>query len=151
MNSLRDIVESSPQLRSIETKAAAQGPESDPQPLGPARWDWEDIRRVLIVRLRSIGDTVLATPSLTALKRFVPNAEIDILVEDWVAPVLTEHPDVNRVLTLEREGLAGRARMAREIRARRYDVVYNLHGGTTATFLTRATGARHRVGFQTYQ
>ena len=32
-----------------------------------------------------------------------------------------------------------------------YDVVYNLHGGTTATFLTRATGARHRVGFKTYQ
>jgi ADP-heptose:LPS heptosyltransferase len=30
-------------------------------------------------------------------------------------------------------------------------VVYNLHGGTTATFLTRATGARHRVGFKSYQ
>ena len=41
--------------------------------------------------------------------------------------------------------------MAREIRANSYDVVYNLHGGTTATLLTRATGARHRVGYQTYQ
>ena len=30
-------------------------------------------------------------------------------------------------------------------------MVYNLHGGTTATFLTRATGARHRVGFKSYQ
>ncbi len=44
-----------------------------------------------------------------------------------------------------------RARVARELRAANYDVVYNLHGGTTATFLTRATGARHRVGFKTYQ
>src|SRR6185503_19467412 len=32
-----------------------------------------------------------------------------------------------------------------------YDVVYNLHGGTTSTFLTRASGARHRVGYASYQ
>jgi ADP-heptose:LPS heptosyltransferase len=44
-----------------------------------------------------------------------------------------------------------RARVARELRSANYDVVYNLHGGTTATFLTRATGAPHRVGFRTYQ
>ena len=41
--------------------------------------------------------------------------------------------------------------MARELRATRYDVAFNLHGGTTATLLTRATGARHRVGFADYQ
>ncbi|HSK74433.1 MAG TPA: hypothetical protein VK892_22220, partial [Pyrinomonadaceae bacterium] len=50
--------------------------------------NWQNVRRVLIVRLRSIGDTVLATPSLIALKRFLPKAQIDILLEDWVAPVL---------------------------------------------------------------
>src|SRR4029078_9496068 len=131
MNSLRDIVESSPQLRSIETKAAAQDNESDPQPLGPTRWDWEDVRRILIVRLRSIGDTVLATSSLTALKRFVPNTEIDILVEDWVAPVLQGHPYINKIITITRASLTARARVACEIRSARYDVVYNLHGGTT--------------------
>jgi ADP-heptose:LPS heptosyltransferase len=44
-----------------------------------------------------------------------------------------------------------KAGAARDLRAAKYDVVYNLHGGTTATFLTRATGAHHRVGFKTYQ
>jgi heptosyltransferase-3 len=149
MNSLRDIVDSSPQLRVIETKAR-QG-DDVPQPLAPPRWDWSTVRRVLLVRLRSIGDTVLSTPSLFALKRFLPNAEIDILVEDWVAPILNDHPHVNRVVVLERGGLGARARVARQMRATGYDVVYNLHGGTTAAFLTRATGARHRVGFKTYQ
>jgi ADP-heptose:LPS heptosyltransferase len=47
--------------------------------------------------------------------------------------------------------MISRARLARQIRSTGYDVVYNLHGGTTATFLTRATGARHRVGLKTYQ
>jgi predicted lipopolysaccharide heptosyltransferase III len=125
--------------------------EEAPQPLAPARWDWSAVRRVLLVRLRSIGDTVLATPSLFALKRFLPHAQVDILVEDWVAPLLTNHPSVDNVIVLERGGLRARTRVARELRAERYDVVYNLHGGTTATFLTRATGARYRVGYKTYQ
>jgi len=109
------------------------------------------VRNVLLVRLRSIGDTVLATPSIFALKRFLPNVTVDILVEDWVAPLLNNHPHVDNVIKLERGGFLTRARVARELRAANYDVVYNLHGGTTSTFLTRATGARHRVGFKTYQ
>src|SRR5689334_21397444 len=148
MNSLRNIVESAP--RAVETPVTLQA-EEEPQPLAPARWDWDAVQRVLVVRLRSIGDTVLATPSLFALKRFLPHAQIDILVEDWVAPLLDSHPHVDNVVVLERGGVVARTKAAREIRAARYDVVYNLHGGTTATFLTRATGARHRVGFRTYQ
>ena len=56
--------------------------------------DWGSVKRVLVVRVRSIGDTVLATPSLIALKRFLPDAEIDILLEDWVAPLLEGHDAV---------------------------------------------------------
>ena len=126
--------------------------EESAQPLAPARWDWEKVSRVLVVRLRSIGDTVLSTPSLAALKRFLPHAEIDILLEDWVAPLLAGSPHVDNVITMERGGgVASRARVAARLRANRYDVVYNLHGGTTATLLTRATGAPHRVGYETYQ
>jgi lipopolysaccharide heptosyltransferase III len=152
MNSLRDIVESSPRLRVIETQATygAQGQEAA-KPLAPARWDWQYARKILLIRLRSIGDTVLSTPSAFALRRFLPDAEIDILVEDWVAPLLTNHPHIDNVIVLERGGLMARARVARELRSTKYDVVYNLHGGTTATFLTRATGAPHRVGLKTYQ
>lgn len=148
MNSLRDIVELSPKLRVIETQTNYG---SEPQPLAPSRWDWSEVRKVLLVRLRSIGDTVLATPSVFALKRFLPNVKVDILVEDWVAPLLNDHPHIDNVIVLERNGLVARARVARELRAQNYDVVYNLHGGTTATFLTRATGAHHRVGFKSYQ
>lgn len=152
MNSLRNIAEPFPRLRVTEPALTFDAPDYDsPQPLAPPLWDWGAVKRVLVIRLRSIGDTVLATPSLFALKRFLPQAQVDILVEDWVAPLLTDHPHIDNVITLERGGFMTRARVARELRGERYDVVYNLHGGTTATFLTRATGARHRVGFKTYQ
>ncbi|MDT7779298.1 MAG: heptosyltransferase [Acidobacteriota bacterium] len=122
----------------------------EPRALAPARWDWSGVRRVLVVRLRSIGDTVLATPSLQALRRFLPDARIDVLLEDWVAPLLEGSRELDRVVTVRRKSKSARLRVARMLRAENYDVVYNLHGGSTAALLTRATGAQHRVGYANY-
>ena len=108
--------------------------------------DWTKVKRVLVVRLRSIGDTVLATPSLIALRRFLPEAQIDILLEDWVAPLLEGFDAVDNVLTVSRKSKKSRFAAARRIRKNKYDVAFNLHGGTTATFFVRASGAKHRVG-----
>jgi lipopolysaccharide heptosyltransferase II len=124
--------------------------EGEPRPLADARWDWSKVRRVLVVRLRSIGDTVLATPSLYALRRFLPGARLDVLLEGWVAPLLEGSGGVDRVVTVERRSTSARLQVARLLRAERYDVVYNLHGGSTAALLTRATGARQRVGYAAY-
>ena len=125
--------------------------ETASQPLAPARWDWNEVRRVLVVRLRSIGDTVLATPSLYALRRFLPDARIDVLLEDWVAPLLDGSPDVDRVVIVKRHDTSSRLRVVQSLRAGQYDVAFNLHGGSTAALLTRASGARHRVGYQSYR
>jgi heptosyltransferase-3 len=123
---------------------------AEPRPLAPARWDWSRVERVLVVRLRSIGDTVLATPSLHALRRFLPGARIDVLLEDWVAPLLEGSEEVDRVLTVRRKSQSSRLRVARQLRAEGYDVAYNLHGGSTAALLMRASGATHRVGYADY-
>jgi lipopolysaccharide heptosyltransferase II len=149
MKSLREIVETSPRMRGLAMHSLQT--EEAPQPLGSALWDWQTVRSVLVVRLRSIGDTVLATPSLYALKRFLPHVQLDILLEDWVAPLLDGFEYVDNIITLERRSTLGRAAAARRIRSTQYDVVYNLHGGTTATLLTRASGAPHRVGYANYQ
>lgn len=148
-------------MKSLERRAEASpfghaavapfaGGEAEPRPLAPARWDWSGVRRVLVVRLRSIGDTVLATPSLRALRRFLPGARIDVLLEDWVAPLLEGSDDVDRVLTVRRKSQSSRLRVARRLRAEGYDVAYNLHGGSTAALLLRASGARQRVGYADY-
>ena len=112
--------------------------------------EWSSVRRVLVVRLRSIGDTVLATPSLVALRRFLPDAKIDVLLEDWVAPVLDGFEAVDRVVPIGK-GTLERIKTARALRKTRYDAVFDLHGGTTASLIVRATGARHRVGYSHYR
>jgi lipopolysaccharide heptosyltransferase II len=113
--------------------------------------DWTKVNRLLVVRLRSIGDTVLATPSLIALRRFLPAARIDVLLEDWVAPVLDGFDAVDNVISFKKDDLKSRLQTAAKIRRAKYDVAFNLHGGTTATFFIRASGARHRVGYRELQ
>src|SRR6266850_377404 len=111
MNSLREIIESSPSVRHLSFANKLEGDE--PQALAPVRWDWSQVERVLVVRLRSIGDTVLATPSLYALRRFLPTARIDILLEDWVAPVLEKFEHIDNIIRLERGSKAARLQVAR--------------------------------------
>ncbi|MFN0139711.1 MAG: glycosyltransferase family 9 protein [Pyrinomonadaceae bacterium] len=112
--------------------------------------DWTKVDRVLVVKLRSIGDTVLSTPSLIAIRRLLPEAQIDILLEDWVAPLLERHEAVDNVISVGKSSVE-RWKTAWRLRRRRYDVAVNLHGGTTATMFVRASGARHRVGYSYYQ
>ena len=113
--------------------------------------DWTKVKRILVVRLRSIGDTVLVTPSLIALRRFLPGAQIDILLEDWVAPVLEGFDAVDNVVSFSPKSKKSRVEIALKLRRNKYDVVFNLHGGTTSTFFVRSTGAKHRFGFSHYR
>src|SRR5947209_18049886 len=116
-------------LEKLETEAGVSGSHSGssasaraatrsaPEPLAPARWDWREVRRVLVVRLRSIGDTVLSTPVLYALRRFLPDAQIDVLLESWVAPVLEGFRAVNNIITTERGSTRSRAQVIKRLRA----------------------------------
>jgi ADP-heptose:LPS heptosyltransferase len=122
--------------RSDTPVASFVGREPD---LGP-------VRKVLLVRLRSIGDTVLMTPCITALKRWRPELEIDVLLEPFCAPLLAAHPGVARVVEVERSA-GSRLRVAAAIRRRGYDAVFNLFGGSTGALLALATGAPVRAGY----
>ena len=109
--------------------------------------DWSVVRRVLLIRLRSIGDTVLMTPCLAALKKLDPSIEVTVLSEPLSAPVLDDHPLVDRLIVVgpsirERAGLIARLRRAE------FDVAFNMHGGTTATLMAATSGARHTVGYR---
>lgn len=123
----------------------------EPHSLGSARWDWSSIKKILVIRLRSIGDTVLSTPSIYALRRFVPAVHIDVLLEDWVAPVLTDSPDVDQIITFKRDRLFAKIDLVQKLRREKYDIALNIHGGSTASLIAWLSGARHRVGYLSYR
>jgi ADP-heptose:LPS heptosyltransferase len=98
--------------------------------------------RVLIVRLRSMGDTILMTPALRLLRDWRPDLEISVLVEAPWDELLEGNPAVDSVVVLRSKlGAAWRVRRAR------FSAVVNLHGGPTSALLTRLSGAKLRAGF----
>ena len=76
--------------------------------------DYTPPPRILVVRFSSIGDVVLTTPLLRALKARHPDAEITYVTKTEMAPLVADHPAVSRVIALEPggslPGLAGRLR-----------------------------------------
>src|SRR4030095_24794 len=111
--------------------------------------------RVLFIRLRSLGDTVLSTPLYAALKAWRPDLRTTVLVESPNGEVLKHNPDVKQVLTIPASGslssLFSRTTVLREIRASRFDCCINLHGGSTSAWLTFLSGSVHRLGLTSFR
>ncbi|MFP5263823.1 MAG: glycosyltransferase family 9 protein [Blastocatellia bacterium] len=111
--------------------------------------DWSLVRTVLLIRLRSIGDTVLMTACLRAIKSWRPDLQVAVLTEPLAAPILDAHPLVDELMIAEKS-LASRARLVSRLRRRQFDIAFNMHGGTTATIIAALSGARHTVGYKGY-
>jgi len=102
---------------------------------------------VLLIRLRSIGDTVLMTPCLSAFKSWSPDLKISVVSEPLSAPLLEDHPLVDELLVAE-PSIIARTMLIAKLRGRRFDVAFNMHGGPTAAILARLSGARRCVGYR---
>lgn len=107
--------------------------------------------KILLVRLRLVGDVVFTTPAIRALRRRFPAAEIDYVVEPGPAAVVRHNPHLTTVIEVTRPRglarLAYDAALARRLRARRYDLAIDFHGGPRAAWLVRASGAPRRIGY----
>ena len=102
---------------------------------------------IVLVRLRSLGDTVLATPAFTMLRRAVPNAVIHVVMDRKFAGVLAGNPDIDGVLEASAPaGALAKAGLVRRIRALRPGLCVDMHGGSTGAWLTALSGARWRAG-----
>jgi len=122
---------------------------------------WPDQRplRILVIRYRFIGDTVLAIPALRNLRQAFPQAVIDILTEPISGDTLALCPYKNDLLYYgprlkgERKRRAtfptGLLAAARFLRARRYDRCYILRRSFSSAILPLLAGIPHRVGFST--
>jgi ADP-heptose:LPS heptosyltransferase len=108
--------------------------------------------RILLARLRPIGDVLFTTPIVAALRRRYPDARITYLVERESAPVLDGNPDIDELMVVQRSrGLARLGQdlaLARTLARGRYDLAIDLHGGPRAAWLTWASRAPTRIGYR---
>lgn len=109
----------------------------------------EPPKKILAMKLRALGDTVLMTAPLAELRRLFPSAEIHAAVSEAWTPVLERHPAVDRVWGFQRRSeRAARAKaLARfgfALRREGFDWVLCFHASPTSATLAFATGAQVR-------
>lgn len=117
-------------------------------------------RRILIVRLSSLGDVVHALPLLDAVRRARPDAHLGWLVEEATASLLEGHPQLDRLFVAPRREVLALARAGRwaaaggrlrsllgELRAERFELSLDAQSNLRSGLLARASGASRRVGF----
>jgi predicted lipopolysaccharide heptosyltransferase III len=104
-------------------------------------------RNILAIKLRYLGDVLLATPTLQALKAAFPAARLTVLVNRGTDDILRANSDVDEIIALDRGSIVQQGRFVWEIRRRRFDTVVDLTDGDRAAFLTWTSGAGVRIGF----
>jgi len=105
--------------------------------------------KILIIQTAFIGDVILATPLIEKLKRFYPEASIDFLLRKGNEGLLKDHPKLNRVLIWDKKKSKynSLAKLSRQIRKNKYDVLVNLQRFASSGFLTSSSNAEMKIGF----
>lgn len=114
------------------------------------------IKKILVIKLRHIGDVLLATPVFRALKETFPNAHITSIVNSGTEDVLRGNPLIDEILVMDRsiKRLSPIRRYAKEIaflkniRANDFDMTVDLTGGDRAAILSFLSGAKYRLGWK---
>jgi ADP-heptose:LPS heptosyltransferase len=107
-------------------------------------------RKILMIKIRPLGPTVLMTAALEELKKAYPTSRIDVVaISEWAA-ILENNPAVNKIWSYDRhpERMArakSTARLGFRLRKENYDWVINLHASPSSSTLALATGARTRA------
>jgi heptosyltransferase-2 len=114
-------------------------------------------QRILVVAPSWIGDAIMSQPLLALLHSTEPSCTIDVLAPAWVAPLYRRMTEVRRVIESPFQhgdlALAGRWRLARTLRAARYDraiVLPNTFKSALLAWLARVPRRTGYVGEQRY-
>lgn len=113
----------------------------------------QNIRRILVRTTNWIGDAVMTTPAMGAIRAAFPAAEIVVAASPLVAELFRHHPYCDRVLVFDKKGphrgLRGLLRFAGALRRERFDLAILLQNAVEAAVLSFLAGIPQRAGYRT--
>ncbi len=109
------------------------------------------MHKILIIKLRYIGDVLLATPTVRAIKAAWPDVRVTTMVNRGTEDVLSGNPDLDEIMVLDKGSLGAQSRLIAGLRHRQFDTVIDLTDGDRSAFLSWISGAPVRIGFNDEQ
>lgn len=107
-------------------------------------------RRILVRAVNWVGDAVMTTPAIGAIRERFPQAEIALLANPLVSQLFLSHPWIDRVITFDRNGahrgLSGKFRLAKELRKEAFDAAIILPNSFDSALIPWLAGIPIRLG-----
>ena len=113
--------------------------------------------KILIIKLRNIGDVLLVTPVINNLKNYFPASNIDILLNKGTEEMISLNPNVNQIYIYDRESSIQKNFYRRtfhelkfflSFKRKKYDIVINLTEGDRGAFITKIIKPRTSLGYK---
>ncbi|MEN9654994.1 MAG: lipopolysaccharide heptosyltransferase [Chlamydiota bacterium] len=107
------------------------------------------VKKILVIKLRQLGDVLLTTPLLRHLKEALPYAKISLLVYEEARPLVEGLPWIDEIIGWDRKakGLRKGLSLFFQCWRQNYDLVLNLTEGDRGVFLSFVSRAKVRAGF----
>jgi len=117
------------------------------------RIDPTNINSILIRSANWVGDAVMTTPVIRAVRKNFPDARISLLAKPWVAPVFFHNPNIDEILHYDdagrhRRGI-GTFRLGKDLRAYGFDLAILMQNAFEAAFLSFLARIPNRLGYKT--
>lgn len=108
--------------------------------------------KILVIQTAFLGDVIMSTPLVRALRKIFPAAEIDVVTIPMTAIVFKENPYINNILYLNKTKLIRKlisfVELIFKLRRRKYDLAVSIQSSLTSSFLMLFGGIPARVGFK---
>lgn len=102
------------------------------------------ISKILIIRLSSIGDIVLASPLIRVLRTSFPKAQIDFLVKREYADLVRYNQHLSSIIELDTgKGFSHLRQLRQRIKPEKYDIIFDIQNNFRSIFLRSFSGARY--------
>ncbi|NOR71444.1 MAG: putative lipopolysaccharide heptosyltransferase III, partial [Methylomarinum sp.] len=107
--------------------------------------DFQNIDRILVIKLQLLGDVLLTTPLYSVIKQQFPHIKIDVLIYKETLTVIAENPHINQIHQIDREWkkqgtviqLVNEYSLLKQLKTNNYDLVVNLTDRWRGGWLTR--------------
>ncbi len=105
--------------------------------------------RILLVQTAFIGDVIIITPLIKAVKKLFPLALVDVMVIPQTAEVLENNPNINKIILFDKRKskIAAFLKTLLQLRKNKYDIAITPHSSITTVLLLKYANIPMRIGF----
>ncbi len=109
--------------------------------------------KIMVRAANWVGDAIMTTPVIRAIRKNYPKAELTVLAKPWVIPVYENNPYVDKILLYDNSGRhkrgLGTFKLAKDLRAYQFDLAVLMQNAFEAALISFFAGIKERLGYNT--